>query len=81
MLTATLVNPNARAVFPMCLEPILRQDGCVKNDCELNAAKRQQTKFKEDYGYLQGKYNFLFVEDAIYANVPHLVQLPYKKLL
>jgi hypothetical protein len=72
MLAATLVHPDKREVFPLCLEPIVRQDGCVKNDCELNAAKRQQTKFKEDYVVLQNKYQFLFVEDALYANVPHL---------
>jgi Transposase DDE domain len=78
MLAATLVNPNHREVFPMCLEPIVRQDGCTKNDCELNAAKRQLTKFETDYQHLQRKYNFLFIEDALYANVPHLKNLTGK---
>lgn len=39
MLCAALVHPDEREVFIMGSEPILRQDGETKNDCELNAVK------------------------------------------
>ena len=34
MLAAVLVHPSKREVFPLNCEPIERQDGRVKNDCE-----------------------------------------------
>lgn len=75
MLCAALVHPEKRAVFLMDVEPIIQQDGVEKNDCERNAAKRLQTNMKQAYGKYQKPYNFLFVEDALYANVPHIEQL------
>lgn len=38
MLSAVLVHPDKREVFPMRCEPIVNTDGCAKNDCERNAA-------------------------------------------
>lgn len=75
MLCSALVHPDKREVFIMGCEPIQRQDGRKKNDCELNAAKRLFTQMGNDYRAYQSKYNFLVVEDALYANVPHLRQL------
>ena len=40
MLGAVLVHPDHKEVFPLAPEPILKQDGTTKNDCERNAAKR-----------------------------------------
>ena len=40
MLGAVLVHPDHSEVFPLAPEPILKQDGARKNDCERNAAKR-----------------------------------------
>ena len=40
MLGAVLVHPDHKEVFPLAPEPILKQDGAKKNDCERNAAKR-----------------------------------------
>lgn len=68
MLGAALVHPDQREVFIMDTEPIIKQDGKKKNDCELNAAKRLLDSLSEKYK----KYNLLIVEDALYANGPHL---------
>lgn len=40
MLCGALVHPNVKEVFAFAPEPILKQDGATKNDCETNAAKR-----------------------------------------
>jgi hypothetical protein len=40
MLCAVLVHPDRREVFTLNTEPIIQQDGILKNDCEINAAKR-----------------------------------------
>jgi hypothetical protein len=71
MLAAVLVHPTKREVVPLDAEPILQQDGCEKNDCERNAAKRLITHLKASYPKLKA----LLVEDALYANGPHLEQI------
>ena len=40
MLGAVLTHPEKRLVIPICVEPIIKQDGETKNDCELNSSKR-----------------------------------------
>ena len=40
LLGAVLVHPDDKEVFSLAPEPILKQDGSGKNDCERNAAKR-----------------------------------------
>lgn len=40
MLAAVMVCPGYSTVFPVGLEPIQKEDGANKNDCEHNAAKR-----------------------------------------
>ncbi len=40
MLGAALVHPDLKEVIPLCPEPIIKQDGATKNDCERNAARR-----------------------------------------
>ena len=71
MLAAVMVHPDQGEVLPLAAEPILRQDGCEKNDCERNAAKRLITHLKETYPKLKA----LLVEDALYANGPHIEQI------
>lgn len=75
ILCAALVHPEKREVFLLNTEPIVRQDGTTKNDCERNAAKRLQQNMKSDYAAYDGQYRFLFVEDALYANAPHIETL------
>ena len=70
-LAAALVNPAQAEVFPLDFEPILKQDGAQKNDCERNAAKRLCAQLHERYHDLP----LLLVEDALYANAPHIRQI------
>ena len=46
MLSAVLVHPEHKEVFPLAPEPILKQDGVSKNDCESNASKRLLLDFR-----------------------------------
>ncbi len=78
MLCSVLVHPDKREVFILDVEPIQKQDGSKKNDCEQNAAKRLQENMSNCYGKYQKYYNFLFVEDALYANAPHIAILENK---
>jgi hypothetical protein len=66
-----IVHPQEARVFSLGIEPILRQDGSERNDCERNAAKRLLEHFRQHYA----AENLLFVEDALYANAPHIRQI------
>ena len=68
LLGAVLVHPALKTVLPIAAEPITRQDGASKNDCERNAAKRLLRQLRRDYPQLK----FLVVEDSLAANGPHL---------
>lgn len=70
-LAAVLVHPAHSEVFPLDFEPIVKEDGDKKNDCERNAAKRLCVALQKQYPELQ----ILIVEDALHANAPHLRQL------
>lgn len=70
-LAAVMVHPAHREVFPLDFEPIVRQDGERKNDCERNAAKRLCRTLFERYP----RVPLLLVEDALYANAPHVRQI------
>ena len=53
MLSAALVHPDKREVIPLMPEPIIKQDGADKNDCERNAAKRLIAKLRQDHPHLK----------------------------
>jgi hypothetical protein len=71
MLGAAIVHPDHKAVIPLAPEPIIKQDGAAKNDCERNAAKRFFEKLRQDHPYLP----LIVVEDALSANAPHIKEL------
>ena len=50
MLSAVLVHPTEKEVFVMDNEPIVRQDGTGKNDCERNAAGRLLGRMQGGHG-------------------------------
>ena len=68
LLSAIIAHPDKRTVLPLCPEPITREDGNKKNDCERNAAKRLLKKIKADHP----KMKFIVVEDGLFGNGPHL---------
>src|SRR6266403_4346655 len=71
MLGAALIHPDRREVIPLMPEPIVKQDGSEKNDCERNAAKRFVTKFRRDHPHLK----VIVTEDSLSANAPHIETL------
>lgn len=71
MLGAVIVHPEQKTVIPLMPEPIMRQDGSKKNDCERNAAKRFLDKLRMDHPDLP----FLIVEDSLSSNAPHIKEL------
>lgn len=71
MLSAALVHPESRAVIPLMPEPILKQDGQTKNDCERNAAKRFLQHFRHNHPHLA----VIVIEDGLSANAPHIADL------
>ena len=71
MLGAALVHPDLKEVIPLCPEPIIKQDGDTKNDCERNASRRFLEHFRKEHP----KLPVIVVEDALSSNAPHLVDL------
>ena len=71
LLGSVLVHPDHREVIPLAPEPITRQDGDKKNDCERNAAKRLLPAIRREHPHLK----LIVVEDALAANAPHILLL------
>jgi len=71
ILGAAIVHPDKKEVIPLYPEPIMKQDGIEKNDCELNAVKRFCKGLREDYPYMP----FIICEDGLYPNAPHIRML------
>jgi hypothetical protein len=65
---AVRVHPALKTVLPLAAEPITRQDGASKNDCERNAAQRLLRQLRRDSPQLK----LLVVEDSLSANGPPL---------
>ena len=68
MLGAVLAHPDHREVIPLCPEPIVKQDGTTKNDCERNAAQRLLEHVRREHPHL----NLIVVEDGLASNGPHI---------
>lgn len=68
MLGAVLVHPEKRNVIPIGAEPILKQDGAKKNDCEINASKRLLPYIKNAFPGMK----LVLTLDALFGNAPHI---------
>ena len=71
MLGAAILHPEKREVIPLMPEPIVKQDGTDKNDCERHAAKRFVAQLRQDYPHLK----FIVTEDSLSSNAPHIQTL------
>jgi hypothetical protein len=71
MLAAVILHPDKREVIPLMPEPIVKQDGSDKNDCERNAAKRLIAKLRQAHPDL----NVIVTEDSLSSNAPHIEML------
>ena len=70
----SLIHPDTKQVIPFCPEPIQKQDGKTKNDCERNATKRVLRDLKKEHPRLP----LIIVEDALSANAPHIKEIKSK---
>lgn len=68
LLGAALIHPDKREVIPLMPEPISKQDGTEKNDCERTAAKRLIVKLRQDHPHL----TLIVTEDSLSSNAPHI---------
>jgi hypothetical protein len=71
VLGAAIVHPDSKVVIPFAPEPIIKQDGETKNDCERNAAKRFLAQLRQDHPDLP----LIVTEDALSSNAPHIREL------
>ena len=71
MLGAAVVHPDHKQVIPLAPEPIIKQDGDNKNDCERNASKRLLQKIRDEHPH----WKLIVVEDGLASNAPHIRQL------
>ena len=71
ILGAAIVHPDSKVVIPFAPEPIIKQDGETKNDCERNAAKRFFEQLRQDHPDLP----LIVTEDALSSNAPHIREL------
>jgi len=67
-LGAAIVHPDMRTVLPFAPEPIIKQDGNNKNDCERNGAKRLLERIRREHPHLP----LIVVEDGLASNAPHI---------
>jgi len=68
MLAGCLVHPDHKHVLPIAPEPIIKQDGAQKNDCERNASQRLLADFRREHPHLE----IIVIEDGLAANTPHV---------
>jgi hypothetical protein len=71
LLGGAIVHPEQKAVIPLAPEPIIKQDGSEKNDCERNAAKRFFEKLRQEHPHLP----LIITEDALSAKASHIAEL------
>jgi len=71
MLGVVMVHPNQKVVIPFAPEPIMKQDGQNKNDCERNAARRLLENFRREHPHLK----VIITEDGLSSNAPHIETL------
>jgi len=68
LLGAAIVHPDQKVVIPLAPEPIIKQDGETKNDCERNAAKRFFDQLRQDHPHL----HLIVTEDSLSPNAPNI---------
>ncbi len=68
---AAIVHPNMKQVIPLASEPIVKQDGSNKNDCERNASKR----FLKNLKLTHPKLPIIIIEDSLSSNAPHIKEI------
>ena len=71
MLAGVIVHPDKKEVIPFYPEPIQKQDGIKKNDCEQAASKRQLEALRREHPHLK----IIVVQDALANSGPNIQQI------
>jgi len=71
LLVASVVNVKTHETIVVGLEPVLKQDGTDKNDCEMNAAKRLIARVQS---YNPWK-KYCVIADGLYTGAPIIEQI------
>ena len=71
ILGAVLAQPGLSQVIPLCPEPITKQDGATKNDCERNAFHRFLNDLQREHPQLR----LTICSDALSSNASHIREL------
>lgn len=67
-LPAVVVHPDQKQVIPLGAEPILKQDGATKNDCEFNGTKRLLKKLRQNHP----KLKMIVLADSLHSKDPEI---------
>lgn len=68
-LQASMMHPNKKQVIPMIAEDIRNTDGQVKQDCEINAAKRLIIKLRQNHP----KMGMILGGDDLFSRQPMII--------
>ena len=71
VLQGAFIHPDQRQVIPVMPEPIANSDGTIKQDCEINAAKRFLKKLKTDHPRL----GIIITGDGLFSKGPMIEQV------
>lgn len=71
VLQAAVMHPDRRQVIPLMPEEIRNTDGNIKQDCEINAAKRLIPEIKKDHPQL----GLIIVGDDLFSRQPFIADV------
>lgn len=71
LIQGAIVHPEIKGVIPVCPEPILKQDGTTKNDCEMTATERFFNDYRREHPHLKT----IVLQDALFGKAPHIRRL------
>mgnify|MGYP003639814265 FL=1 len=76
VLQGALMHPDKKQVIPVMPESIANADGHLKQDCEINAAKRFIKKLKTDHPRL----GLIITGDGLFSKGPMIQQVLAEKM-
>lgn len=80
MLCGSIIHPDIKEVIPLGPEFIVKSDGSIKNDCEINAFKRYLVKLSVKYPDIE----FIIIADGLTAKatlIEKIVEQGYNYIL
>lgn len=75
-MVAVIVHPDRSEVIPIGVEPIIKQDGETKNDCERNAGKRLIESIRKEHPRLK----IIVLEDGLHSTGPNLKEIEKREM-